>query len=453
MSQAVKTTARCPPRPSSRLRVLGPLDATFAWDGTRLYRDQDLGPGVTVPQNLRGAASVAAADDQGRWRFLRDPLGVNKLFWGYDSDGTAVVAAKPHTLVTAGIPLAEVFGLTPGCVVDLDPRRYANHGSILPKAWRAPVGTDGDLGQVGAAIRCTLDRYLGALANAHPDAHVFVCLSGGLDSSGIAALARRHFPAITAVSFDMARRNGRASEDRRTAERLCGDLHLPLLSVTTSHSEIFQHLDDVLIDGIDWRDFNVHAGLVNAALASAIEAAVPAADRLEPRLVLTGDLANEFLADYHPERYAGKTYYSLPRLKGSDLRTSLVRGLATSHREVGIFGACGLSAIQPYAVAADDYLALPHELFDQEDRKQRLCRAIFGESLPGYIYARRKSRAQLGDSACGGILAVAVDKGIDSAMLRSRFAALHGVADEKQLDGFLRGGLYRTAIPFADRKA
>jgi hypothetical protein len=169
--------------------------------------------------------------------------------------------------------------------------------------------------------------------------------------------------------------------------------------------------------------------------------------------VLTGDLANEFLADYHPERYDGKTYYPLPRLKASALRTSLVRGLATSHREIGVFAAWGLAAVQPYAVAVDDYLALPHDLFDREDRKQQLCRAIFGELLPEYIYARKKSRAQMGDGdACGGVLSSAIDKGIDRALLRERFAALHGVADEKQLDGFLRGGYYRTAIPFVDQE-
>ena len=38
-------------------------------------------------------------------------------------------------------------------------------------------------------IRSTLNRYLTALAAAHAGERVFVCLSGGLDSSGIAALA------------------------------------------------------------------------------------------------------------------------------------------------------------------------------------------------------------------------------------------------------------------------
>jgi asparagine synthetase B (glutamine-hydrolysing) len=434
--------------------VQGALDATFAWDGTRFYGDHDLGPAVVVPEALRGAASVAAGDGHARWRFLRDPLGINKLFWGYDSSGAVRCAAKPYTLVNAGIPLEHLFSLPPGCVIDLDLDTGDNAcRTIVPRAWRSPTGTDSNVERVGSAIRCKLDRYLAALADAHADAHVFVCLSGGLDSSGIAAIAREHFPAITAVSFDLARRHGRASEDRQTAQRLCRDLRLPLLTVTASHDDIFQHLDTVLIDGIDWRDFNVHAGLVNAVLASAIESAVPAADRLRPRLVLTGDLANEFLADYHPEHYDGKVYYALPRLKGGALRTALVRGLATSHREVGVFASWGLSAVQPYAVAVDDYLALPPELFEREDRKQRLCRAIFGGLLPEYIYARKKTRAQLGDrEACGGVLAAAVDRGIDRALLRERFAALHGVSETRQLDGFLRGGYYRTAMPFVDRE-
>jgi asparagine synthetase B (glutamine-hydrolysing) len=324
--------------------------------------------------------------------------------------------------------------------------------SVLPPMWRATDG-DEDLERIGARIRRTMDGYLAAIAARYPEAPTFVCLSGGLDSTGIAALARRHFSNVTAVSFDLVRADGRSSEDRRAAERLSRDLDLPLLTVTATHQELFEHLDTVLVDGIDWRDFNVHAGLVNAMLASRIDLAAPPAPGAGPRLVLTGDFANEFLSDYHAEHYKGVTYYRLPRLSGRSLRNSLVRGLATSHREVGVFAAWGLTTIQPYAVAVDDYLSLPDALFDEPDRKQQLCQAIFGDLVPDYIYARKKSRAQVGDAAGGGVLHAAVDRGIDNAALRRRFAELHDVTVERQLDAFLRAGHYRTAIPFLNKEA
>ena len=122
----------------------------------------------------------------------------------------------------------------------------------------------------------------------------------------------------------------------------------------------------------------------------------------EPVLVFTGDLANEFLVDYHPERYKGTTYYELPRLPAVALRASLVRGLDSCHREVGVFGAWGLSVVQPYAVAVDAYLALDSEFLGREERKQELCREIFGDLLPGYVYSRPKVRAQAGSPGLGG---------------------------------------------------
>jgi hypothetical protein len=201
-----------------------------------------------------------------------------------------------------------------------------------------------------------------------------------------------------------------------------------------------------LTEGIDWRDFNVHAGLVNAALAERI-----AEDNLEEgrsALVLTGDLANEFLADYQPEHYRGVMHYKLPRLEPGALRTHLVRGLDTCHREVGVFAAWHLPVVQPYAAAVDAYLALPAGFLSRVDRKQRLSRAVFGALLPDYIYERKKVRAQLGSSSGdGGVLGLCLDRGLDSAAFRRRFAVLHGGGDLAALDRFIRGGSYRSAIP------
>jgi asparagine synthetase B (glutamine-hydrolysing) len=252
---------------------------------------------------------------------------------------------------------------------------------------------------------------------------------------------------LTAVSFDLARPGKRPSQDRIVAERLAGDLGLPLLQATVSQDELFANIDTVLLEGIDWRDFNVHAALVNAALAAAIDDSLRPGDPASA-LVLTGDLANEFLVDYHPERYGATTYYELPRLSSAALRTSLVRGLDTCHREIGVFAAWGLSVVQPYAVAADAYLALDAGLLEHEDRKQRLCREVFGSLLPDYVYSRPKTRAQVGDSNLdGGVLAACVDRGFDGAWLQRRFARLHSISDANALARFIRAGRYRAAVP------
>ena len=430
------------------LRLLGELDANFAWDGTRLYNERDFEVGVPPLPNLRGAAASIRGDGSGAWRLIRDPLGINKVFWARDAAGAIVVASRPKRLVEAGHALETIQALPRGTAVDLLPGEQPRNHQI------APIGPTGESNGGSAGIdayareiRTVLDRYLEALALAYPHARIYVCLSGGLDSSGIAALARLHFPDLVAVSFDIEHRGVGPSDDRLVAERLAADLRLPLLTATVDPEALLEKLDLVLTEGIDWRDFNVHAGLVNAALAERI-----AEDDLEPRrsaLVLTGDLANEFLADYQPERYREATYYKLPRLEPSALRTHLVRGLDTCHREVGVFAAWQLPVVQPYAVAVDAYLAIPPSFLRHEDRKQQLSRAVFGELLPDYVYTRRKVRAQLGSSnGEGGVLALCVDRGLDGAALRRRFEALHDVSDSRALGRFIRAGSYRSAMPF-----
>ena len=178
----------------------------------------------------------------------------------------------------------------------------------------------------------------------------------------------------------------------------------------------------------------------------------PIRDPAVPVLVMTGDLANEFLVDYHPERYRGVTYYELPRLPAAALRTSLVRGLDTCHREIGVFAAWNLSVVQPYAVAIDAYMSLGPEFLKLEDRKERLCRQIFGNLIPEYVYSRPKVRAQVGDPGVGGgVLAACADRGFDRRWLRQRFAHLHDIADPGILDRFIRAGHYRASVPFSQR--
>jgi asparagine synthetase B (glutamine-hydrolysing) len=432
----------------SAVRVVGELDATFAWDGSRLLDDSDLAAGSEPPAALRGAVGTVRADSAGKaWRIVRDPLGLNKLFWAEEPDGGIAVAARPRALVEAGRGLDEIAAVPLGLALDLDP---ADGGpparSLVPETWWETPSPDLDLEATGREIRELLDRYLAAIAGRHPAAPVFVCLSGGLDSSGIAVLVAEHFPDAVAVSFDLERPGAAQSEDRRTGARVADDLGLSLLEATVTPEALLEPLDTVLTEGIDWRDFNVHAALVNAALARAMaDAAEPAGER---PLVFTGDLANEFLIDYQPERYKESTYYALPRLEPVALRSLLVRGLDTCHREVGVFEAWDLRLVQPYAVAVDAYMRLPEAFLRLDDRKERLCQAIFGGDLPGYVLTRDKTRAQVGGAdSGGGVLAACVDRGIDAAALRRRFAELHRVTDDRSLDRFIRAGRYRAKTP------
>src|SRR5919197_130215 len=56
------------------IRVVGDLDANFAWDGERLYQARDFAPAARVPVKLRGAGASVAFESPSSWRIVRDPL-------------------------------------------------------------------------------------------------------------------------------------------------------------------------------------------------------------------------------------------------------------------------------------------------------------------------------------------------------------------------------------------
>jgi asparagine synthetase B (glutamine-hydrolysing) len=429
------------------IRQLGDLDPSFGWTGTKLLTG--VSAAEVLPETYLRGAYASLFIHQAAAQLVRDPMGLGKLFWAIDPDGTLLFSARPWRLVEAGCAFGEIRAVGPGAVMEIDLDRGDECIQSLP----APQWSPGrsapacSVEEIAANIRATLDRHCAALAVSCPDTRVFVCLSGGLDSTGVAVLARLHFRDVVAVSFDLRRPSGSGSADRCTAERLAADLGLPLITVTPTEDELLEGLDVVLREGIDWRDFNVHAGLVNLALASGIAAA----HSTSPALVLTGDFPTEYLVDYHAEEFAGRTYYALPRLHPAALQAALVRGLETSHREVGPFQARNLPLVQLYGPAVDHYLALPASFLTDPLRKERLCRLVFGRAIPDYVYTRPKTRAQIGGSGGdGGVLGGCLSHGVNAAMLRRRFAELHRATDS-ELDRFIRAGRYLAAVPRLER--
>ncbi len=411
----------------------------FAYDRGEIVRPGQLLASFPVSASMRGAFA-GHADVGGTHRFVRDPLGVQKLFWAQPSANELHCSSSLAPLTRAGFGLDVIFAVPPGAGMakpDGTPRTQA----ITPKDLRGEPSTT-SLEAIADGARNAMEDYLAKLAPHVADAPVYVCMSGGIDSSGIAVLAKRRLPGAIGVSFDL-QWGDHVSEDRVIARRLAADLGLPLIELTPSIDEMLAHLDAVIVDGIDFRDFNVHAALVNAVLGAGIRAHAG-----RPAYVLTGDLANELLADYHEEEYAGQTYYKLPRLRGTALRDVLVRGSETSHRELGVFAGHGLTLIQPYAVAVDQYMALDDAQLETPSLKRALAARTFGEQMPAYVLDRTKSRAQVGDAQTGhGTMSACIDRGIDAAYLRERFAVLHGIPNDKRIDHFFRAGRYACGLP------
>ncbi|HPF69106.1 MAG TPA: asparagine synthase B, partial [Candidatus Krumholzibacteria bacterium] len=140
--------------------------------------------GDAFVDRLRGMFAFVLYDQaKGRWLIARDHMGIIPLYYGYDDAGTLHVASELKALV----PVCTRVAVFP-------PGHQWSSGEAAPRrwwsrSWQAWEGVEA----------CRTDR--GALAAALDDAvrsHLMsdvpygVLISGGLDSSVIAALAARH---------------------------------------------------------------------------------------------------------------------------------------------------------------------------------------------------------------------------------------------------------------------
>lgn len=421
----------------------------FCWRDASFQPSGDDGE---APEGWAGQFSLASTRPDGRVMLVRDRLGINKLFFAVHEAGRVLAANYLIDLVGRGVPVEAVYSVPAGHAVEVDVHRRRVSttfcAAIEPGPGMSEAGAEGIAGE----IRARLEVWFARLAEQFNRRKIWVCLSGGLDSGIIAALARAYFRDVTGYTYAFAEPGAGTSEDAASAERLADALRIPLRLVPASAEDVRAALADAICYGQDWRDFNVHCAIVNEILARAMHRDAGATGIAASPLVLTGDLANEFLADYAPVSFDGLEYYRLPRVSPELLRLALIRGLDAGDREVGIFNHHGLDVIQPYGLVVDQYLRLPGAFIGEARAKQRLGRAIAGDLLPRFVFDRVKVRAQLGSSMeAPGILSVLAEGEGDPAWLREAFCRCFKVKDPSFLSTFIRAGRYRGMSHFPSR--
>jgi len=148
-----------------------------------LYRQMQ--PGA-LARALNGIFAFVLWDaERGRYLVARDPVGVMPLYWGRDENGRRVVASELKALHDL-CPDFEIF--PPGHVYDSATDTLTRYHD---PAWRQAVpaaGLDEDaaVSALAEALEAAVTRQLMC------DVPYGALLSGGLDSSIIAALAARH---------------------------------------------------------------------------------------------------------------------------------------------------------------------------------------------------------------------------------------------------------------------
>ncbi|TMC37594.1 MAG: hypothetical protein E6J24_00225 [Chloroflexi bacterium] len=199
---------------------------------------EDTGGLTAMLATLRGQFSLALPAPRDTLILVRDPLGVNKLFFAIDEAGTVMAANYLVDLVSPGVPFETVYSVPAGHFVEIDPhgrtlslRRYFHPDAAARR--EAPA-----LDAAARRIREHLELWFARLAADLGRRRVCVSLSGGLDSSMVAALATKHFSSVTAYTYGYAGSDAPESEDVRSARRVADFLGVSLRFVPATPDEV-----------------------------------------------------------------------------------------------------------------------------------------------------------------------------------------------------------------------
>jgi asparagine synthase (glutamine-hydrolysing) len=229
---------------------------------------------------LSGMFAFVMAGRDGRFVAARDPVGIKPLYWAR-RDGAVRFASEMHAFDPDWQEHVEPF--PPGCAWTPEDG-LARFASAVPASARAPV-TDWEAlleGTRSTLIRAVEQQMMG-------DVNVGVFLSGGLDSSLVAAIAARVAKArgrrlqTFAVGTD-------GSPDLVAARRVAEHLDCEHVEVTYTAAEALESLPNVVraIESFD-------PGLVRSAVPNYMLARTT---RQHVKVVLTGEGADELFAGY-----------------------------------------------------------------------------------------------------------------------------------------------------------
>lgn len=209
----------------------------------------------------------------------RDPLGIKPLYYGTDRHGRLCFASEIKSLLLAA---EEVRELPPGC--------WYHSGQGLHRYYELPEpdfpeldddDVDETTERVGRVLEASVQKRLMA------DVPVGVFLSGGLDSSLIAAIARRH----TAGKLHSFAVGMTGSADLQAA-RLVAE-HLG-----TEHHELAFKPEDItrLLPEVIYRLESFDPALVRSAVPNFMISEMASG---YVKVVLSGEGADELFAGYH----------------------------------------------------------------------------------------------------------------------------------------------------------
>lgn len=366
------------------------------------------GPGA-LPR-LKGMFALAFTDGAERFLLARDPVGIKPLYWARHGD--TVVAASELKAFDPGLR-AWVEAFPPGhyWTPSEGLRRFARavpNGVRLPQ--QRPDLDDGDeLRAIRDVVVAAVDRRMMG------DVPVGCFLSGGLDSSVIAAIAGRwagdHGQRLQTFAVGTL-----DSPDLAAARLVAGALDTDHFEAVLSAENNLQAVGDV-VRSIEHFD----PSLVRSAVANYVLAELAAK---HVKVVLTGEGADELFGGYdylhdgdfdHPEQLHAELVRSVEELHGLNLQ-----------RCDRVTMAHGLEARVPFLDldVIETVLGLPpaHKLPGDGRMEKDLLRRAFEGWIPDEVLWRTKE--EFGDGSGAASVRNSVGDTVDLGDFATEAAAI-----------------------------
>lgn len=341
----------------------------------------DRGPGGVV--DMRGMWAFCVVGEDGEVVLGRDPLGVKPLYWAHH-DGRILVASELAAFPAEARPDVEEF----------PPGHYwtPEEGLVaFVDLHVAPLGADRPARpayRTREAARRAIRRsmVMAVRERMMADVPVGVFLSGGLDSSIVAAiLAREAAPGDVVRSFAA----GTADSTDLVAARVVAEhLGLEHHERVYTDDEVIEMLPRVVAATESYEPSLIRSAVPNYLLA---ELAVR-----HVKVVLTGEGADELFAGYH----------HLRELDQEGLRDALAAGVGSLHhlnlqRCDRVTMAHGLEARVPFLsremLDVAQRIPVAWKLLGADGQEKALLRESFAGWLPEEVLWRRKE--QFGDGS------------------------------------------------------